>query len=348
MTSQVNTIGSPSGPLYEYHSKDGDDGKYEVVNGIHRVKWNAFQSIHIHQDASPDLDFGMYYMSALNYGPEFLKMFEGNLFKCQSRLVDRINLSSFNLGVSVATGKQTVDLIVDTMKTLTRAAHFAKHGDFLSSLKVLGVGPKGGKRRFKTTDLSSRWLELQYGWLPLLSDCSDAAVAFSKLSEVRVLRFTASSKMTANWNSSQNVNYWTGSGPARYRTKIIAELSEDVSVQRNLGLLDPLSVVWEVMPWSFVIDWFLPIGDYLNNLNIIPFLNGRFMTITTWQHGQETTSVEGVFGYRGCVTHSRRKQTSRSVSTSLTTARPRFQSLPSAMSPRRIYNAVALFHQKFP
>jgi hypothetical protein len=31
----------------------------------------------------------------------------------------------------------------------------------------------------------------------------------------------------------------------------------------TLGLLNPLSLAWELLPYSFVIDWFLPIGDYL-------------------------------------------------------------------------------------
>lgn len=72
------------------------------------------------------------------------------------------------------------------------------------------------------------------------------------------------------------------------------------------------------------------------------------MTIVNYSHKQDTVSLPGVFGYRGCTTKTSHYQTTRTVSSTLTTARPRFRSIPSAMSPRRIYNAVALFHQRFP
>lgn len=32
-------------------------------------------------------------------------------------------------------------------------------------------------------------------------------------------------------------------------------------------MLNPQSIAWELTPWSFVIDWFIPIGNYLNNLD---------------------------------------------------------------------------------
>jgi len=346
MTTNVNSSGTPTSPVYEFHSKIGNDGKYELVNGIHRLRWNDFQGIHNRQTGTPDLDFGMFYMTALNYGPVFEDLFSSNHFIAQSRLVSLINGADINLGVAVATGRQTVDLFVNSIRSLSNAAFHLRRGDLPGTLRSLGISSPS-RRRFRATDLSSRWLEVQYGWLPLYSDCYNAAIAFFNLSQNRVIRFSASSHSSHEWNSSQSAS-WYGSGPAKGRVKIIAELRELPSVQRSLGLYDPLSIAWEVLPWSFVVDWFLPFGSYLANLNVIPFLEGRFMTIVNYSHKQDTVSLPGVFGYRGCTTKTSHYQTTRTVSSTLTTARPRFRSIPSAMSPRRIYNAVALFHQRFP
>jgi hypothetical protein len=30
--------------------------------------------------------------------------------------------------------------------------------------------------------------------------------------------------------------------------------------------LNPVSIAWELMPFSFVVDWFMNVGDYLRNL----------------------------------------------------------------------------------
>jgi hypothetical protein len=35
----------------------------------------------------------------------------------------------------------------------------------------------------------------------------------------------------------------------------------------NVGLTNPLVVAWELVPFSFVVDWFLPLGDWLNGLD---------------------------------------------------------------------------------
>ena len=60
-------------------------------------------------------------------------------------------------------------------------------------------------------------------------------------------------------------------------------LSETAEFIANTGLLNPLSVAWELVPYSFVADWFLPVGSYLNNLDYdlgLRFLKGWITTKT--------------------------------------------------------------------
>lgn len=38
-------------------------------------------------------------------------------------------------------------------------------------------------------------------------------------------------------------------------------------VPKLLGFTNPAAVLWEATPFSFVVDWFLPIGDYLKTLD---------------------------------------------------------------------------------
>jgi hypothetical protein len=35
----------------------------------------------------------------------------------------------------------------------------------------------------------------------------------------------------------------------------------------SLGLTNPLELIWERIPYSFVVDWFLPIGGWLSTLD---------------------------------------------------------------------------------
>jgi hypothetical protein len=35
----------------------------------------------------------------------------------------------------------------------------------------------------------------------------------------------------------------------------------------QFGITNPASLTWELLPWSFVADWFIPIGPYLESLD---------------------------------------------------------------------------------
>jgi hypothetical protein len=121
---------------------------------------------------------------------------------------------------------------------------------------------------------------------------------------------------------------------------------------RQMGVLDPLSVAWEVLPFSFVADWFIPIGTYLENLNQIPFLKGRFM-VTAYRR------TEGPFSPRedtslNCVSQLSLPQgdrflrigLTRTVSTSLNPPLPKFD-LGGAASVKRVLNAISLAQLAF-
>jgi hypothetical protein len=40
----------------------------------------------------------------------------------------------------------------------------------------------------------------------------------------------------------------------------------NLGLASRMGLVNPLSIAWEVVPFSFVVDWFLPVGNFLENL----------------------------------------------------------------------------------
>jgi hypothetical protein len=57
----------------------------------------------------------------------------------------------------------------------------------------------------------------------------------------------------------------------------------------RLGLVNPLAVAWELVPLSFVFDWFLPVGDMLSALTI------GFGT--TFKTGYTTLWLDNDFSY---------------------------------------------------
>jgi hypothetical protein len=83
-----------------------------------------------------------------------------------------------------------------------------------------------------------------------------------------------------------------GTSKVVVRRSLKVTVAEPPSAMQSLGLLNPEVVAWELLPWSFVIDWFIPIGDYLQARAT---LSGVVISATL----QTTTVREHVFAPTG-------------------------------------------------
>lgn len=199
--------------------------------------------------------------------------------KIRLKLVD-----PWNAATMMAEMSTTVEGVAKRLGTLAQAARALRRGNLAGARSALGYPRKkqlsSARRRSLKRELvdpnyrefASNWLELQYGWLPLLSDI-DEAIGFAKGRTPRTfIRASSSSNIGRSRSSitsskidggkSQNTDTLQG----KCRRTWIAEVRTSNDYIRHLnsvGLLNPLSVAWELVPFSFVVDWFLPVGDFL-------------------------------------------------------------------------------------
>lgn len=129
--------------------------------------------------------------------------------------------------------------------------------------------------------VSGAWLEYQYGWKPFCKDIYDAFTLLSDLQDKN--DFNISSVRTRLRKEQidvldggtrlmsladlliggKAVTTWELSGSAVWRFKV-----KDLNTLGKLGLTNPLSAAWNLATLSFVVDWFIPIGDYLDALDV--------------------------------------------------------------------------------
>lgn len=266
-------------------------------------------------------------------------------------LARQIKGHDFNLGTTAATSGQALNQAVSSIAALAKAMRSLKRGDIGGAARALGltVGQRKRKKlngKLNTGDISGAWLALQYGWLPTLSDTYEAwkAIEAHDSSREQKRTFHARRRRGAEkFGISNGVQYFS---KATRRKSHTFTLSAELELGRELGLTDPLSILWEVMPWSFAIDWFLPIGAYLDALNIIPQLRGKGYTTskltvdTSSKYWATATPLN-----KGCLPPSyTRKQVSfsRDIVGGFDVPHPVFV---SGLKGNRIYNAVALAHQ---
>jgi hypothetical protein len=167
----------------------------------------------------------------------------------------------------------------ETLHMLRNPAMALRFGlsDYLSFLrKKRRKIPERRKKNF----LSQTWLEYAYGWRPLVSDILDAGRALNRdrhlQRQVIPARGFAKEDMIST-SVEQSVS--TGSSEVRYRRtnytsrKVMyvggiysnADHAAQFTAQ-NLGFtLDNfVPTVWELIPYSFLVDYFTNIGDCLD------------------------------------------------------------------------------------
>lgn len=340
---------SSTNALFISNSATGTDGQYEVVDGVQRLKWNNYSASFHREVRTPGRSkalptFDQWWDCSVAAGTI---MSANDELTLQSRLSEAVKGHQFNLAVSAAQGKQTVDMVVNAVQSIGGAIRDLKKGRFESAARRFGVNQRPSQLSHK--DISGRWLELQYGWKPLISDVYEAAKAYEAITNgPRTSRVSVSISREGRKDTSASPFNWTGNGTIKERWRIIYEMTEQLSNARSLGLTDPASVVWELIPYSFVVDWFLPIGTYLENLNTIPKLRGRFMTIKTrrFQCSAEQGPNPNVVWITKPTSFNSQFYFTRAVSTSLSVPKPSFESVTDAMSPSRIWNSIALVAQR--
>lgn len=81
----------------------------------------------------------------------------------------------------------------------------------------------------------------------------------------------------------------------RVSNEMLANLSET-------GITNPALIVWDAIPLSFVVDWFLPVANYLENLGAFSgfdFVEIRRVRFTRWLTHAKFSEARSGFEYGG-------------------------------------------------
>jgi hypothetical protein len=203
---------------------------------------------------------------------------DNDQLKLIGKLREKISGSDFNMSVMLGEGHQTLRLIGDSAIRIATALRRLRKGDLAGTARSLLDGtarrphvPYKQMRPFEPTvdRMSSKWLELQYGWKPLIKDVQGGAeflahhlsVPMQQTYRMSVKKEKKVTKPGLDQDLFPGVQCWSH---RVIRRSLIVRVTEPPSMMAQLGLLDPEIVAWELVPFSFVVDWFLPIGDWLN------------------------------------------------------------------------------------
>jgi hypothetical protein len=190
------------------------------------------------------------------------------------RALNNLKGQNVSLGVAFAERKQTVRLFTSNLATIRGSlARFqrANPKDWRTVKRMLY---SGNLPRASWKNIPKRWLELQYGWSPLLADILGSCKALEKANKEigRLYAVQAGGKkivhVDANSATSMGTLYRTYKYDIRYQVKLWYKMRNPLLAELNsLGLVNPASIVWEKVRYSFVVDWFVPIGGWLSAMD---------------------------------------------------------------------------------
>jgi len=268
-----------------------------------------------------------------------------------NKLAEKINDSDFNPAVMLGTMNQTLDLIADRTKKIAKSIAYLRKGNLAKSLEAV-TGHRRQSSKGKTA--GQLMLEIQYGWRPLINDVYEGATWLAaKLQKPMVHRVSR--------RLQRVVPLATDNGTAAGRLFSKAELKVSKQIigyltegkaDTSLNLYSPATLAWELLPWSFVIDWFIPIGEYLDSRGAASQLNGTFVQTefrdvicSGWRpspNGNVYSIFKSFLDLTGGNPYIREFTMTRSISTSLDVPKPSFKGLSKAASWEHCANAVAL------
>lgn len=189
----------------------------------------------------------------------------------------KIKAQDINLSITAAEIRKAMETVNGRLYLIARQVVNFKRLHKKAFLKAVATQRYNLPREL-WCEIPRIWLELQYGWKPLMNDIVGAINAVARLSEEKppLVYAKASHKDTFLEQLPLNTGGWAigGSNPSMSITweerancylffKIATSKMVDAGV---LGLTEPASVVWELLPYSFVVDWALPVGQWLNSL----------------------------------------------------------------------------------
>lgn len=178
-----------------------------------------------------------------------------------SRLYDKVR-NTVDLSVSIAEQGQVRRMLRDTARTLEYVRRHPLSG-LMQAYRNFRRYPPGSAKA-----VGSKWLEFQYGWRPLAQDIYNSVIELEKsFRSLMVVEAKASSiaSKTARANPSDlEYSELTMSCRNLYKCRY-TPATDTTALISNFTSLNPVSIAWELTPYSFVVDWFYDVGGYLRN-----------------------------------------------------------------------------------
>lgn len=201
--------------------------------------------------------------------------------------------------VNLIERSQSVEMIEKRALQIFRFARSLRKLDFHGAARELGLSKPPRKVR-RSKRFADNFLEYHFGWEPLVKDIGGAIDLLQK-------PYPLGKVFGKGYGRREYPDIFT-SGGVRYFDRVnydsgvliaahIRISNPNLFLANQLGFANPLSVAWELVPFSFVVDWFVNVGQILGSFTDFAGVTIENASVSRFQKTSKLRRYSAPWGY---------------------------------------------------
>lgn len=257
--------------------------------------------------------------------------------RAYSKLIGAIS-DRASMGENLGQLGSSVRLIVDKAKIITDAVRRLRRFDVSAFAAWMDKGFVKRNSKFA----SQLTLEINFAIAPSINDIYSAVEILQNPIKSARVRGRATEPLSASYDTTSSFSRtWSlfGKVSSEYGASV-AISNPNLYLANTMGLINPVQIAWQLLPGSFLVDWFLPVEQFLGTAT--DFLGLRVeSSYTSWFARGNYSEYWTTYGWKGTVVFA---ETERAAGINLPSLTLRPLKIPSL---KRAANAVSLAIQAF-
>lgn len=227
--------------------------------------------------ASPSKDVGVAWGDRYSWD-NYMSDYQNAYNKAYAKFIDALG-GSAGWGENLAQMHQATSLIESKGLALLNFSKRLRRFDIIGAGRALGMSvlpesldPKKHRReaiaKRITRDFGGAWLEFHFGIEPVIKDIHDSLQILS----TDFAPFHAVGKGSSHLHvTTSSKSYYTRTAIAKegiISVKIGADVrinNPNLYLMNKFGIINPVQLAWNLIPFSFIVDWFVNVGDALSS-----------------------------------------------------------------------------------
>jgi len=219
------------------------------------------------------------------------------VYQNEAELSSRVSDVSFDNLVQGAAAK----VYANGHDSLTFLAEFRKTASMVMNLKSK-ILKFQRKNKLSINDVASNWLEYRYGWRIIYYDIISIVDAVNSLNDART-RFTQNVGLTISGTDTtshqfdaadtENTYGITFERVCQWEASCRGSVTADINPPKFR--FNPVTTSWELVKFSFIVDWIIDIGMWLEALSFLVYQESY--QAARGYHVTSTATITGVNPY---------------------------------------------------